>query len=223
MSSPRKPYYTDAEYQKLAEEAVARYAPSAREARSFAYRGDLPLGKTWAYTFGMSRDSGLLEQSNFDVISQNLKEAFPEDVEIERSSHWAVGWMDQIAVHMLDDSGRATPAGRHVLDWKAKLLDYPVADEEHYSERQTEATFENIVSALGDVGFTRGDSKMKEVAGEVWQWFSDNNERALDDVDDQGGYPSEEETREALKDLDYFETDDGWVKERGLFDEPVED
>lgn len=220
MSSPRKPYHTDAEYQKLAEEAVSRYAPGARAGASFAYYGDLALGKTWAHTFGKTRDSGLLEQSNFDVIYGDLKKQFPDDVEIERSSHWAVGWTDQIAVRMLNNEGRVTEAGKRVLDWKAKLEDYPVADEDHYSDLEAQETFDNVARTLKYIGLD--DRQAKRLVRKVIAWFYENDPSQIENHDDQGGDPGDAAVKDAVKAMGYYKTDDGWVLELGLFDEPVD-
>jgi hypothetical protein len=176
---------TDTDYQTLAQEAVAEF----RKMRDFGYSGELPLGETWALTISKSRDSGLLEQSNYDSIYEDMKKRFPRDVVSERFGHWAVGWVEQLAVHMLDKQGRVTKAGKAIIDWQQKLEDYPVADEEDYSERGFEATIENIMSE------GRIDEK---TASKVFSWLWENNQRAVEDRDDQGGYPSDEEIDQAL-------------------------
>ena len=48
---------------------------------------------------------------------------------VVQESHWAVGWVERIAIH---ESDAAT------ADWpKAKLADYPVLDEMDWSERDS--------------------------------------------------------------------------------------
>jgi hypothetical protein len=39
--------------------------------------------------------------------------------------------------------------------------------------------------------------------GEVYNWLSDNEPRAIENRDDQGGYPSEKELRAAFDGLSY--------------------
>lgn len=78
----------DPKYQTEAEQSVKDTA----NIRDFAYSGDLPLGKTWAFTISKHRDSTLLEESNYDIIQEDLEKRFPGDVEEVRASHWAVGW-----------------------------------------------------------------------------------------------------------------------------------
>jgi hypothetical protein len=175
-------------YQKLAEEAVQETA----KIEDYLYRGELELGETWAFTFSKNRDSGLLEESNYETIKKALEERFQNDVEEVRSSHWAVGWVEQLAVRMLSKAGRVTPAGIAALEWKGKLENYPVADEEDFSRREYEDTIENIKNE-GSVD--------EETAGKVYSWLSDNNQGAIEPSDGGGGYPSTGEIDEALIDL----------------------
>lgn len=195
----------DPELQKRAEQSVKETA----NLRDFAYHGEVDLGKTWAITISVHRDSGLLDQSNYAVIKKDMEERFPNDVSDERFNHWAVGWVDHLLVRMLDGKGNVTPAGIAILEWQDRLSDYPVADESDYSERETEATIENIMSE------GRIDRKMAE---EVYGWLWDHNERALENRDDQGGYPSEEAIEAALEGLGYV-----WDEETEEWKEPEEE
>jgi hypothetical protein len=54
------------------------------------------------------------------------------DVQVERSSHWAVGWIDRLIVR--PGSAAAEEAKR----LRAKLDDYPVLDEEDWSSLEIE-------------------------------------------------------------------------------------
>ena len=81
---------------------------------------------------GRSRDSDALERANFDAMLKRLG-GESETVIVVRESHWAVGWVEWIAIHESDDKAIAT-ASRI----KSKLEDYPVVDEELYSEYEDE-------------------------------------------------------------------------------------
>lgn len=79
---------------------------------------------------GQSRDSDTLERSNFECVSKELKEWMVDDlVVIVRESHWAVGWIEWIAIHQ--DCGEALQIADEI---KAGLEDYPVVNEDHWSE-----------------------------------------------------------------------------------------
>lgn len=157
-----------------------------------AYHGDLPLGESWALTFGHSRDSDLLEESNWETILKDLEERFPNDVEAIRFGHWAVGWVEELAVRVLGKNGRVTKAALAALEWKEKLENYPVADEEDFSKREYEATIQNIMN--------EGSVTEKE-AGQVFDWLWDHNQRSVDSQDGGGGYPKKEDIDEALEAL----------------------
>ena len=117
-----------------AHELLAEY----RSLQDFAYSGDLPLGETWAFTLARHRDSDTLAESNWHVIQRDMHERFPDDVEIVRCSHWAVGHVDHLAVRLMTEEGDLTDAGHAILEWKERLDDYPVADDEDFSEREIE-------------------------------------------------------------------------------------
>jgi hypothetical protein len=104
-------------------------------------RPDCYVGATWPKYFGsgcgQSRDSDALERSNFDAILAALKaepepENWPHDFapfQIVRESHWAVGWVEWIAIH--ED---ATAHLQIADSIKARLEDYPVVDEGRFSQ-----------------------------------------------------------------------------------------
>lgn len=90
------------------------------------------MGNVWPGYYssgvGQSRDSDALERSNFECMLKALG-GETDTVMVIRESHWAVGWVEWIAVHQ--DDGKAL----HIADKiRVELDDYPVVDEEHYSE-----------------------------------------------------------------------------------------
>jgi hypothetical protein len=154
----------------------------------------------WALTVGQHRDSGLLDQSNYAVIVKDMEARFPDDVEDFRSSHWAVGWLDQLAVRVFDANGNITDAFHAIADWKSKLEDYPLADEDDYSRREYEAAMDNIASQIMFSGFTVDDPHAW--ADRVADWLSENGyDTELENVDDHGAYPDEELVKRALREL----------------------
>ena len=99
---------------------------------------------------GQSRDSSALEESNFRSFHKALKaqaaklgqgDITPPDVDneqsaivVERSSHWAVGWVETLLIHK-----DALPALLAWCDAQLERLDgYPVFDENDYSELEME-------------------------------------------------------------------------------------
>ena len=111
------------------------------------------FGAQWPdfYAFlGQSRDSDALERSNFDSGLKAVRAVMSEDsippaetdskslfqeptdtatVQVVRESHWAVGWVEWIAIHKSDAA-----ALKRADEIKARLKDYPVVDEMLLSE-----------------------------------------------------------------------------------------
>lgn len=97
-------------------------------------------GEVWPATYssglGQSRDSGALERSNFACMLAALG-AESETVTVVRESHWAVGWVEWIAIDQDDD--RALEIADKV---QGRLADYPVVDENHWSRLEDEEATE---------------------------------------------------------------------------------
>ena len=92
------------------------------------------FGATWegfySAGFGQHRDSDCLERSNFRVAAKALEDT---SAEIVRENHWAVGWVEWIAIPATDLEAIAI-AERLV----AKTEGYPVLSDEDLSELEHE-------------------------------------------------------------------------------------
>lgn len=96
------------------------------------------FGAKWGgyYVFlGQHRDSDVLERSNFRSALEAIGGESEHDngVQVVREGHWAVGWVEWIAI----------PAGPSVALAKAneimsRLEDYPVVNEDDLSELEHE-------------------------------------------------------------------------------------
>lgn len=95
-------------------------------------RPECYVGAEWPEHYssgvGQSRDSDALERSNFTCMLKALG-GESDTVLLIRESHWAVGWVEWIAIH---ESDGATL--RVADEIRAALDDYPVVDEDHFSE-----------------------------------------------------------------------------------------
>ena len=158
----------------------------------------------WAVIYTHNRDSGLLDQSNAAAIAKVMApftEVDDPDVVFESHSHWAVGHVDGFSVRVFDGDGEITEAFSKYHELAEAMDDYPILDEQDYSERELEATLENIEHAAWRL---KNEFELPE--GWVWQvydWLSDNRSGEVENRDDQGGYPSEEAMREAFEALDF--------------------
>ncbi len=77
-----------------------------------------------------SRDSDILEQANFISALEMLGGESEPDVIVARAGHWAVGWVETILVHK--DSDKVAK----LEEIEESLADYPVLDEELFSEME---------------------------------------------------------------------------------------
>jgi hypothetical protein len=92
------------------------------------------FGPTWPEYFsacvGRSRDSDCMEESNFYFMLRALG-GETNTVQVVREHHWAVGWIEWVAIHESDEASlRKADELRQALD------DDPVFDRDDLSERE---------------------------------------------------------------------------------------
>ena len=119
------------------------------------------VGATWYGYYnvaGRHRDSDTLSNSNWDCWVKFLTELLgPEGIALDdvvdeendgdevyrwvicREGHWAVGWIEVIRVHKSVGEDRL----RQIDEQLQALDDYPVFDENHYSEMEVNEREEN--------------------------------------------------------------------------------
>jgi hypothetical protein len=94
------------------------------------------IGECWYeyYSAGVSqhRDSDCLERSNFQSMLEHLG-GESDTVTVVSENHWAVGWVEWIAIHQNDE--RSLQIADAI---QAKLQDYPVINEDHWGELEME-------------------------------------------------------------------------------------
>lgn len=117
----------------------------------FGYWGSDDTFKTWGFCgIDKHRDSGVLDRSNFEVITKDLMSKYPEDFRIEGYGHWAVGHVDRLVCRILKNERdglieeNITDAFREAMDWQDNLKDYPIANESHFSEMEYEEIIDSI-------------------------------------------------------------------------------
>lgn len=126
------------------------------------------------------------------------------DVVPEHHSHWACGWIDGHSIRVFRD-GDITDAFRAYHELAQRLADYPLLDEEDFSRREYEATLENIADAAWRL--KRQFDLPDGWESQVFDWFWQHNQSAVENVDDQGGYPDEDELEEAFDSLGFERTE----------------
>lgn len=120
---------------KLAEMAL-------KKPDDFGYWGYEDMFKTWGFAgHDQSRDSNIMEKSNFKVITGDLMNQYPNDFRIETFAHWAVGSVDRLICRILIDETKGcdedniTESFKASMNWHNRINDYPIADEDYYYEK----------------------------------------------------------------------------------------
>lgn len=151
-----------------------------------------------------NRDSGLLEQSNSDLIKKYFQENFPKTLEnrweICRSSHWGCGWVQSLDVKVY------TPKKRITKEFKALCLiinhleTNEVLDQNYYEQNIRDATFQNVLSEGKQLLLEHGlaDHVIHDV---IRYWDDKDCWKTYNSDNDKGGWLSEEEIKEALINL----------------------
>ncbi len=106
---------------------------SPRSGRSFATQAEAHQSSAvyygehgdWYIVAAVNRDSDTLDESNFEVLQKELGKR----AKVERSNHWACGWVDYLIIAPNDKA-----AIRIALAAKKRADDYPVLNDEHFSE-----------------------------------------------------------------------------------------
>lgn len=169
----------------------------------------------WCVIYTHTRDSGLIAQSNAHVFKETLSPFLAQarnredaDIQEEHHGHWGVGWMDGYSIRVFKN-GEITKAFRAYAKLKLRLDDYPLLDENDYSDREYQASIQAIEgwSHLVKTDVKAFDDS-NSWASKVFSWLCENDESELENRDDQGAYPSEDAIKSALKALDMLDPED---------------
>jgi hypothetical protein len=132
------------------------------------------IGAEWPeyyVAYGRHRDSDVLDESNFHSLLRRLG-GESDTVVVVHESHWAVGWVEWIGIHKSDASGI-----RIASECLRKIEDYPILDEDDYSEREDrecELTWTNCYRPkeraryLRDRGVTVGFRDLRAAVNGDW-------------------------------------------------------
>ena len=164
---------------------------------------ELKKPEDWSVIYTHHRDSGLLDQSNAAVIGKAMMpftNGNDPDVIFESHSHWAVGSISGFSVRVFK-RGRITKAFRTYHELTERMADYPILDEHDYSERESDATYENVGEAAWRL--KNEFSLPDDWQSEVYSWLSEHRDHALENTSDQGGYPDESDLTAAFAALGY--------------------
>jgi hypothetical protein len=158
----------------------------------------------WAMYYTRSRDSRLIDQSNHAYIKEAMKPYEEDGTAIdERHGCSMAGWHEGFAIRIYKQ-GKVTDAFKIWMNIEDAVSGYPLLDEEDHSNREYDATLDNIKYIASDVR----DDAPEGWEGEVYRYLSDYHDNALEPRDDQGGWPDEELVQEALQHLRYLDEEE---------------
>lgn len=177
--------------------------------QSFGWHDCPDDAQEWCVVYTSSRDSGLVDESNAATIAKEMEPFLsdPEMIRTEHHSHWACGYVDGYAIRVFTDASHTevTPAFKKWCELSIAMENYPVLDSNDYSQREYDATIKNIeYTAKRWLKDGVPEDWAKTVFGHMW----DSNSETLETVDDRGGCPSEDDVREALRELGFHEPED---------------
>lgn len=154
----------------------------------------------WTLCHVRHRDSGITAQSNAAQVEKALAR-FTDDASFHRFDHWLSGWVDAVAVRVFGPDGEHTEAYEALCDLLLRTKDQPVLSETDYSNRVYEATTENIREAVYLHPSVMSDRLPDDFSARMFDWFWDHDDRAVQNTDDQGGYPSADQVTECVRAL----------------------
>jgi hypothetical protein len=174
-------------------------AGAHRQIPDFSWGGEPEDGENWMLYHLAHRDSDFLSQSNTHYIEKNFPDQ--EDmVDHQSFSHWAVGWIDAVAIRVYDAEGAITEVFQKFYEDVIEALEqYPVLDEDHYSQLEWEdeqRVIEEAIKSYYKWECPLDEDEMDQAIGQV----AGNNESDRFGGDG-GSYPSDEEIFEALAEL----------------------
>lgn len=164
---------------------------------------ELEKPEDWAVFYTHHQGSELLVQSNAASIRSALVRftcGRRASVVFESHSHWAVRSISGFSIRVFSRK-RITRAFQTYHALTVQLEQYPILDETDYSDREYAATCENIVEIARRLSsdFVLPD----EWQYAVYDWLSFNREHAVENIDDEGGYPDTEDIVAAFTALGY--------------------
>lgn len=95
-----------------------------------SYYGEHP---DWFQVISKSRDSKIIEESNFRATLKALKKISEDGIIIETARHWGCGWIETL---IIDPSNEKLV--REATEILNALADYPIVDDEDFSNLERE-------------------------------------------------------------------------------------
>lgn len=118
-------------------DAVRDLRGNWRRFESFGWHDEPENPDNWCIVYTTNRDADVLTRSNAAAIERIMSPHVESGEAREEShGHWAVGHVDGYAIMVLGADGQPTAAFRAWVEIQLALADYPVLDEDDFSQRE---------------------------------------------------------------------------------------
>jgi hypothetical protein len=160
------------------EERAAAMADNHKNYKDFSWM-DRPSEGVWCLHYTHTRDSDRVERSNGAVIAAEMGKQSSDDVSLEHHTHFAVGWVDGVAVRIYDNEGKVTKAFEKLHQLLSKIEDYPILDEDGYSSLENDELAEEMSQCIKHVGRNFDEEITQEIIDKVDAWLQTNRSEAF--------------------------------------------
>ena len=155
------------------EERAESMANNHKLFKSFSWT-DRPSEGVWCLHYTHTRDSDRVERSNGEAIAIEMLKESSDDVSLEHHTHFAVGWVDGVAVKVYGDDGKITEAFGKLHELLERIEDYPILDENAHAALESEELAEEFSEVIKDVGRRFEEQITEEVVNKVDSWIQVN-------------------------------------------------
>lgn len=101
--------------------------------------------------FSTHRDADIYTRANWQDATEHFLEKYPDEAHIQRSSHWAVGWCEELIVRIVIDpdaeltEDNITDVFKECMEWMEVVLDEGYLDESTVSDLEYEEQLEDML------------------------------------------------------------------------------
>jgi hypothetical protein len=115
------------------------------------YRGSTEIEGYLVAPVSQSRDTGILDESNFSIVWKTLEKLSTDKypVDIHHFGDWMCGWFDLILIHPKNQLAISAAE-----NFKSRMEDYPILNDDDYNDRCQES----LLEAYNDYG----ESELRE-------------------------------------------------------------
>lgn len=150
------------------------------------------------------RESNIKTICNSMTIINRLS-PFEESGDVIKQSftHFEVGWINAVAVRVRNSEGDFTDAFKELHKIMNELTDRDILDLEEYQKMVKVVTIGNIEYMAKEKDLV--DELPSAWSDKIYNWFVANNCKAIENSEDRGGWPTNEELELCLAELGYLD------------------